>query len=226
MIKRLKKQPEVFREYNSVIEDQEEKGIIERVDNSTIPEVGKVHYLPHHCSPASIVNQITSGLWCIFKGCTIFTQCINGCLKVGPALSPKIFDILVRSRQYGVAVVADTEKAFLSIGVEEIDRDVLRFLWIDDLESDNLELLIYPFFRVVFGVNGSPFLLNATLQNPIKHYNTDTDFAEKLSELFYVDDLVAGEANEKDAFEFYQNSKECLWKGGFHLRKWPSNSTE
>ena len=37
---------------------------------------------------------------------------------------------------------------------------------------------------------------------------------------------MAGEANEKDASEFYQNSKECLWKGGFHLRKWASNSTE
>ena len=48
IVKRLKKQPEVFRGYNSVIEDQEGKGIIGRVDNSTIPEVGKVHYLPHH----------------------------------------------------------------------------------------------------------------------------------------------------------------------------------
>ena len=47
-VKRLRKQPEVFREYNSFIEDQERKGIIERVNNSTIPEVGKVHYLPHH----------------------------------------------------------------------------------------------------------------------------------------------------------------------------------
>ena len=68
--------------------------------------------------------------------------------------------------------------------------------------------------------------MNATLQNHIKHYNTDTDFAEKLSESFYVDDLVAGEANDEDAIEFYQNSKECLSKGGFHLRKWASNSTE
>ena len=122
--------------------------------------------------------------------------------------------------------MADTGKTFLNIGVQEIDRDVLRFLWIDNLESDNLEVLIYRFCRVVFGVNASPSLLKATLQNHIKHYNTDTDFAEKLSESFYVDDLVAGEANEKDASEFYQNSKECLWKGGFHLRKWASNSTE
>ena len=37
---------------------------------------------------------------------------------------------------------------------------------------------------------------------------------------------MAGEANDEDAFEFYQDSKKCLSKGGFHLRKWASNSTE
>ena len=226
-VKRLRKQPEVFREYNSVIEDQERKGIIERVDNSTIPEVGKVHYLPHH----GVVRQqaLSTKLRVVFDASSKAAPdlpSLNDCLNVGPALSPKIFDILVRFRQYRVAVVADIEKAFLNIGVEEIDRDVLRFLWIDDLERDNPELLIYRFCRAVFGVNASPFLLNATLQNHIKHYNTDTDFAGKLSESFYVDDLVAGEANDEDAFEFYQNSKECLSKGGFHLRKWASNSTE
>ena len=59
---------------------------------------------------------------------TRFIPSLNDCLNVGPALSPKIFDILVRFRQYRAAVVADIEKAFLNIGVEEIDRDVLRFL--------------------------------------------------------------------------------------------------
>ena len=226
-VKRLRKQPKVFRGYNSVIEDQEREGIIERVDNSTIPEVGKVHYLPHH----GVVRQqaLSTKLRVVFDASAKAAPglpSLNDCLNVGPALSPKIFDILIRFRKYRVAVVADIEKAFLNIGVEEIDRDVLRFLWIDELERDNPELLIYRFCRVVFGVNARAFLLNATLQNHIKHYNTDTDFADKLSESFYVDDLVAGEANDEDAFEFYQNSTECLSKGGFHLRKWASNSTE
>ena len=139
-VKRLKKQPEVFREYNSVIEDQERKGIIERVDSSTIPEVGKVHYLPHH----GVVRQqaLSTKLRVVFDASSKAAQdlpSLNECLNVGPALSPKIFDILVRFRQYRVAVVTDIEKAFLNIGVEEIDRDVLRFLWIDDLERDNPE---------------------------------------------------------------------------------------
>ncbi len=226
-VKRLKKQPEVFKEYNSVIEDQERQGIIEKVDNSTIPEVGKVHYLPHH----GVIRQqaLSTKLRVVFDASSKAAPdlpSLNECLHVGPALSPKIFDILVRFRQHNVAIVADIEKAFLNVGIEDIDRDVLRFLWIDDLERDNPELLIYRFCRVVFGVNASPFLLNATLQNHIKHCNTDMDFAKKLSESFYVDDLVAGERNDEDAFVFCHNSKECLSKGGFHLRKWVSNSKE
>ena len=226
-VKRLKKQPEVFKEYNAVIEDQERQGIIEKVDNSTIPEVGKVHYLPHH----GVIRQqaLSTKLRVVFDASSKAAPdlpSLNECLHVGPALSPKIFDILVRFRQHNVAIVADIEKAFLNVGIEDIDRDVLRFLWIDDLERDNPELLIYRFCRVVFGVNASPFLLNATLQNHIKHCNTDMDFAKKLSESFYVDDLVSGERNDEDAFVFCHNSKECLSKGGFHLRKWVSNSKE
>lgn len=151
---------------------------------------------------------------------------LNDCLHVGPALSPKIFEILLRFRERKVAVVADVEKAFLNIGIEKEDRDVLRLLWIDDLQKENPELVIYRFCRVVFGVNASPFLLNATLQRHINHYRADDKFVENLLQPFYVDDLVSGEGDEEDAFYLYKKSKSCLAEGGFHLRKWMSNSQE
>ena len=47
-LKQLRRDPEVLREYNSIIEDQLRSGIIERVDTTECPAVGKVHYLPHH----------------------------------------------------------------------------------------------------------------------------------------------------------------------------------
>ena len=44
---RLKANPKVAKEYDNVIKDQLEKGIVEKVDLNEPTEVGKVSYLPH-----------------------------------------------------------------------------------------------------------------------------------------------------------------------------------
>ena len=50
------------------------------------------------------------------------------------------------------------------IAVKEEDRDIIRFLWVDDVKSAEPKVVKYTFTRVVFGVILSPFLLNATQQ--------------------------------------------------------------
>jgi hypothetical protein len=54
--------------------------------------------------------------------------------------------------------------------VEEKDRDVLRFLWINDIKSDQPKVEVKRFTRLVFGVSSSPFLLNATLRYHMNQY--------------------------------------------------------
>ena len=92
---------------------------------------------------------------------------LNDCLLKGPSFNQLIFDLLVRFRQYKVALVADLEKAFL---VEEADRDVLRFLWVNDTSEEFPEPVIYRFTRVVFRVFSSPFLLNTTIRFHLEKY--------------------------------------------------------
>ena len=41
---------------------------------------------------------------------------------------------MLRFRVHKVAVAADIEKAFLMIAVAPEDRDVLRFLWVDNID--------------------------------------------------------------------------------------------
>ena len=48
------------------------------------------------------------------------------------------------------------------IAVKEEDRDILRFLWVDDVKSAEPKVVKYTFTRVIFGVTLSRFLLNAT----------------------------------------------------------------
>ena len=56
-------------------------------------------------------------------------------------------------------LLADIQKAFLQISVREEDTDALRFLFNVNGKEQHLR-----FTRVPFGVEASPFLLEAILQ--------------------------------------------------------------
>ena len=86
----------------------------------------------------------------------------------GPPLAENIFDVLLRFRVNQEALTGNVEKAFLMVGITEEDRDVLRFLWVDDIDKLLPEIVVLRFTRVVFGVSSSLFLLNATLNSTSK----------------------------------------------------------
>ena len=121
-------------------------------------------------------------------------------------------------------MIGDIEKAFLNIEVDKGDGDFLRFLWLGDVHDPSSKISVYRFCRVVFGLNASPFLLNATLRHHISQFkDEDPEFVRKMIEGFYVDDLVTGEGNTNDAFALFEKSKNRLASGGFKLRKWMTN---
>ena len=95
----------------------------------------------------------------------------------------------------------------------------------DSLEDKNPILVLYRFCRVVFGVNASPCLLNATLKHHISQYEAYPGLVENLLNSFYVDDLVTRESGVEKCLRFIRKYvyKKCLSEGGFNLRKWISN---
>ena len=121
--------------------------------------------------------------------------------------------------------MGDIEKAFLMINVAAVHRDVLRFLWVDDVNKDDPQIVIYRFTRVVFGVTASLFLLNGTIKHHIERYSKeDPEFVQKFLSGIYVDDLSSEAENDDAAYELYIKSKQRLGEGGFNLRKFLSNS--
>ena len=112
----------------------------------------------------------------------------------------------------------------MNIEVDPGDRDCLRFLWVDDYKKEAPEVIVYRFCRVVFGLNASPFLLNATIRHHLNKYvSTDSGFVQKMLEGFYVDDLVSGGNTNEEAFELYNKARLRMEDGGFRLRKWKTN---
>ena len=123
-------------------------------------------------------------------------------------------------------MTADIEKAFLMIAVNERDRDVLRFIWVDDITKDEPKLQIYRFTRVVFGVSSSPFLLNATVKFHLENFiESHKAVVEHLLQSTYVDDIVSGADSEDEAFDLYAQAKELFRRGGFNLWKFLTNTT-
>ena len=76
--------------------------------------------------------------------------------------------LLLRFRFKSVAFVADLEKAFLQITLHPEDRDVTRFLW--RAAAADVVPTMYRMTRVMFGVNASPFLLQATIRHHLDLY--------------------------------------------------------
>ena len=72
-------------------------------------------------------------------------------MHVGPSLAPLIFDILLRFRQYRVPLIGDIEKAFLNIEINASDRDCLRFLWVNSIESDSQDIEIIGIEELFLG---------------------------------------------------------------------------
>uniref|UniRef100_A0A914W835 Peptidase aspartic putative domain-containing protein n=1 Tax=Plectus sambesii TaxID=2011161 RepID=A0A914W835_9BILA len=174
-VTKLAMQPDLLQKYDDIMKDQASKGIIELVED-TEDHGGIVHYLAHH--PVINLQKKTTPIRIVHDG-SMKTgkggKSLNDCLYCGPTLLPDLCGMLFRFRTYEKAIVADVEKAFLQIGLEDQGRDAVRFLWLKDINkpwsADNIQ--VYRFCRVAFGIISSPFLLAATIQHHLQQHNTD-----------------------------------------------------
>ena len=157
-----------MKQYDDVIREQLQSGVVEIVPQDQIPQPGDVHYLPHRTVVR--LDRDTTKVRVVYDASSkVFGPSLNDCLHIGPSLNLLLFGILLRFRVHEVALTADVEKAFLNIEIDPEHRDFVRFLWVKDLNKENLEVMELRFARVVFGVNSSPFILNATIRH---HLNT------------------------------------------------------
>ena len=213
--------------YDEVISSQITQGIIEKVTINT-ETTERRHYLPHH--PVMTPSKSTTKLRIVYdasikakKG----DKSLNECLHRGPVLLPDLCGILLRFRIQLIAIFADIEKAFLQVGIQKADRDVMRFLWFKDLTNldvsdENLDT--YRFCQVPFGIICSPFLLAGTIKYHLKQIGTSV--ALKISDNIYVDNVLLGANSVQNAYEIYLESKNIFKKASMNLREWISNCSE
>ena len=100
MAYRLAKTPNLLRMYNTIIEDQERRGFIERVVNNLEHTATTTHYIPHHpVKKESSTTPIRIVYDCSCKQSSL-SPSLNDCLDPGPPFLMDLCTILLRFRQH------------------------------------------------------------------------------------------------------------------------------
>ena len=224
LIKRLKRDPALFEEYDQKIKDQIEEGIVEEAPKD--PE-GIEFYIPH--KPVVRETAESTKLRIVYDASAKPNEqspSLNECLETGPPMQKHLWNILVRNRLRPVVITGDIKQAFLQIRIRKEFRDVLRFHWIKDKSTQDLQVL--RFTRAVFGVGQSPFLLGGTLNTHLDKYTTEefAEIIEEIKENLYVDDVIGGAETQDEAKTLKEQTIKILGDAKFVLHKWHSNIRE
>ena len=67
--------------------------------------------------------------------------------SLNECLIPLGFDVPLRFRAYKVTLIRDIKQAYLNVEVNKDDRFFLRFLWIDDINTDTPKLNHIPIYQ-------------------------------------------------------------------------------
>ena len=222
--RKLKNTPGILEEYDKIIREQLQEGIVEEVPDN--PSGNRTTYIPHQAviredAATTKVRIVYDASAKARKG----TKSLNECLHTGPSLNPLLYAMLLKFRMHPIVLMADIKQAFLQIEIVPEDRDVMRFLWVKDVKSQDPELWELRFTRAIFGAGPSPFILSATIHHHLNKYE-DKDLVEEVKTSLYVDDYLSGDNDVEELVKRKQTLQKMFEDGGFCLRKWYSNSSE
>ena len=106
--------------------------------------------------------------------------------------------------------------------MNENDRNLVQFLWFDDMHRENPSSFKYCFTGLVFGLTCSPFVLNAT----VHHHLTKNIDVKKIKHVIErvilnlcVNDCTTSFDMLSDAIQLYHIAKSILDDANFDLQK-------
>ncbi|XP_062713471.1 uncharacterized protein LOC134290365 [Aedes albopictus] len=220
--RRMNRDPTLKENLTRQIDEYQQKGYAHRATEEELSaaDMKRIWYLPL----GAVVNPKKPGKIRLIWDASAMVNGIslNSLLLKGPDQLTSLSAILVRFRQFGIAVSADIKEMFHQIRIREADRHSQRFLWRTDPSN---EPNIFLMDVATFGSTCSP----ASAQY-VKNQNA-TEFSEEyprasadIIENHYVDDYLTSFASEEEAIEVSSQVREIHDRGGFSLRNWQSNS--
>lgn len=222
-LRTLSKEKSYLEYYDSIMKDQLSLGQIEIVDPGDTE--GIIHYLPHQ--PVLRPDKPSTPLRIVFDASAHLRNkpSLNDMIHPGPSDLERIPAILLRARSRIGLIVADVEKAFLQVKLHQSQRNMLRFLWVKDLEkpASNSNIIVYRFCVTPFGVNASPSLLNKVIHYHIRMNGSECDpiLVQQLLSNLYVDNVIINV--DLPLTRMYTQSKSLFDSMFMNLRDFASN---
>jgi hypothetical protein len=222
--RRLRRDESLLKAYTNNMEELIVKGYAERIPaNDIVAPNGCVWYLPHH----PVFNPHKPEKIRIVFDCAAAYQgkSLNSCVLQGPDLCNKLMGVLLRFRQYPVAVMADVEAMFHQVKVSTDHQNYLRYLWWPDGKLTE-DIMHYRMKVHLFGGAWSPSCCNLALKRTAEDNRSkySDEVIRTVERNFYVDDCLRSIKDEAEAISLIAQLRELLATGGFKLTKWISNS--
>ncbi|XP_055686819.1 uncharacterized protein LOC129792077 [Lutzomyia longipalpis] len=223
MEKKLQRDPKLKEQYVSFMREYERLGHMRPEPESYQSDLPEI-YLPHHAVIKT--SSKSTPVRVVFDGSAKSSTGIsfNDVLLVGPKVQDDLLPILLRFRQYLIAIKADIRKMFRQIGVHEKDQVMIKIFW---RESPDQPLITYLLTTVTYGTACASYLSTRCMQQLVQEEGDNYPLAKQpATSDFYVDDFMSGQDSVADATELCAQIHSLMKQGGFELTKWVSNNPE
>ena len=144
-------------------------------------------------------------------------RCLNDVLMKGPNTLNNIFDVQLRFRCYGVAIVCDMSKMYHSIHTTPIERHLRRVLH-RDLDPSK-KVRTYGIERANFGDRPCATIAGTAVRKTAETFeDINPEASKKIIEDSYVDDITTGTEDHRAAETLKTGIQEILKRGGFKIK--------
>ena len=232
VFKKLKRDPAKLKEYDNVIKQQIEDGIMEIVPNiEALKADQNASFLPHNgvfrphndTTKCRIVNL--SNL-CDRSSKDNLSH--NQVSLPGPQLNSKLILSLTLYRFNRYLLIYDLKRAFHQLCLREQDTYKFLLLWFKDLSLNDLEVVCYKQLRVPFGARFSPTLLMISLYiililNSSEAPEDEMDIRRMLYNMAYMDNISFSASSSDKVLKAFNISNSLFASYGFDLQKFACN---
>ncbi|XP_076857121.1 uncharacterized protein LOC143511024 [Brachyhypopomus gauderio] len=218
--RRLTSNPDLAKVYNEEIHKLERVGYVIKISSDEASQSEESWYIPHH-----IVHH--NGKARVVFNCSFKYQqtALNDILLPGPNLGASLLGVLLRFREYPVAISGDIRGMFHQIRLLPEDQPLLRFLW-RDMEKERSPD-IYEWRVLPFGTTCSPCCAIYALQQHVKTNSASyEEVLNSVNNAFYVDNCLQSLRTPPQARRLIDDMRVLLAAGGFDMRQWASNRPE